>query len=91
MAEGTLEDLLRLDTVKLESRTMQGGSLEGAGLTVGKRLGDRLLVEYTTALGRFDEKEVDVAFKIIDALSLQSRADPEGNHSIGLRLRIPFK
>lgn len=91
VAEGTLEDLLRLDTVKLESETMEEGTLEGAGLTIGKRLGDRLRVEYTTTLGRFDEKEIEVTFKIIDALSIESRSDPEGNHAIGLRLRIPFR
>jgi hypothetical protein len=91
VAEGTLEDLLRLDTVKLESEAVRDGTLDGADLTIGKRLGDRLRVEYTTALGRFDEREIEVALRIIDVLSLESRADPEGNHAIGLRLRIPFR
>ncbi len=91
VAAGTLEDLLRLDTVKLESGTTEDGSLDGAGLTIGKRIGDRLSVEYTTALGHFEQKEIEVAFKVINALSIESRADPEGNHAIGIRLRIPFK
>lgn len=94
VAQGTMEDLLRLDTVRFESGTVEEeeGTVEGAtNLVVGKRFGDRLAIEYRTTLGHFDETEIEVALKIIDALAIESRSDPEGNNSIGLRLRIPFR
>jgi hypothetical protein len=91
VAENTMERLLNLDTIEVERDALESGELAGAGVTVGKRFGDRLRVDYTTALGRFGRREVDVALKLTKVLSIETRADPEGNHAVGFRLSLPFE
>ncbi len=91
VAEATLEDLLDLDVVAIEEETTEEGSLvAGAGVTVGKRFG-RVAVSYTTAVGRFEEREVEVSFFLTEHLSLVTRADPGGNHAAHIRLHIPIQ
>jgi len=91
VAESTLEDLLDLDVVAIDEETTEEGSLvEGAGVTVGKRFG-RVAISYTTAVGRFEEREVEVSFFLTDHLSLVTRADPGGNHAARIKLHIPIE
>lgn len=91
VAESTLERILRVDTVSVDEEAVASDGLAGADVTIGKVFGDRLRVNYTTAVGEFGDQEVEVAFRLNKQISIETRADPEGNHAIGLRLRIPFK
>jgi autotransporter translocation and assembly factor TamB len=91
VAESTLERILRLDTVSVDEEAIAANGLVGADVTIGKVFGDRLRVNYTTAVGEFGDQEVEVAFRLNKQFSIETRADPEGNHAIGLRLRIPFR
>jgi autotransporter translocation and assembly factor TamB len=91
VAESTLEKILRLDTVSVDEEAVAANGLVGADVTIGKVFGDRLRVNYTTAVGEFADQEVEVSFRLSKQISIETRADPEGNHGIGLRLRIPFK
>jgi len=91
IAESTLERLLRLDTVALDEEAFEESGIVGSDVTIGKEFGDRLLVQYTTPLGRFEEREVEVALRLTRMLSIETRADPEGNHAVGLKLRVPFR
>ncbi|MBD3368451.1 MAG: hypothetical protein GF405_09825 [Candidatus Eisenbacteria bacterium] len=91
VAESKLEDLLALDVVAIDEETTEEGSLvEGAGVTVGKRFG-RVAVSYTTAVGRFEEREVEVSFFLTEHLSLVTKADPGGNHAARIKLHIPIE
>jgi translocation and assembly module TamB len=91
VAEVALERMLRLDTVSVEQQDGAEGEIVGADLTVGKVFADRLRVNYTTAVGEFGDQEIEVALRLSRRISIETRADPEGNHGIGLRLRLPFK
>ncbi|MBM3308298.1 MAG: translocation/assembly module TamB domain-containing protein, partial [Candidatus Eisenbacteria bacterium] len=91
VAESTMERLLDLDTVELDREAAEAGDLAGAELTLGKRFGDRLRVDYRTALGKLDQREVDISLKLTRTLSLETRADPEGNHAVGLRASLLFE
>jgi hypothetical protein len=91
IAESQLERILRLDTVSIDDEAVVNEGLVGADVTIGKVFGDRLKVNYTTAVGEFGEQEVEVAFRLSKQISIETRGDPEGNHAIGLRLRIPFR
>lgn len=91
VAEGTLERLLHLDTVAVDDEAVLAGDLAGADVTLGKEFGDRLRVNYTTAVGRFSDRRVEVGFQLTRRFSLETRADPQGNHAIDLRLVLPFR
>ena len=91
VAESTLERLLRLDTVAVDDEAVLAGDVAGTDVTLGKEFGDRLRVNYTTAVGRFSDQRVEVSFQLTRRLSIETRADPEGNHAIDLRLRLPFR
>ncbi|MBD3348219.1 MAG: hypothetical protein GF400_03350 [Candidatus Eisenbacteria bacterium] len=91
IAEATLERWLNLDTVRVDEEAIAEGNLEEADVTIGKQIGSRLSVNYTTQVGRFDEQAVEVLFSLTRRLSVGTRADPEGNHAINLRLRVPFR
>jgi autotransporter translocation and assembly factor TamB len=91
VAENTLERLLRLDRIAVDEAAVMQNGLTGADVTIGKRFGGRVSVNYTTAVGRFDEREVEVSLQVTKLLSLESRADPEGNHAVELKVHVPFK
>jgi translocation and assembly module TamB len=91
VAEGTMERLLNLDRVEVDRDDLADGDLSGAGVTLGKRFGDRLRVDYRTSFGRFEEREVDVALRLTRYLSLETRADQEGNHAVGFRVSLLFE
>ena len=91
VAESTMERLLNLDTVQVDRDDLADGDLSGAGVTLGKRFGDRLRVDYRTSFGRFEEREVDVALRLTRFLSLETRADQEGNHAVGFRVSLQFE
>jgi hypothetical protein len=91
IAESALERLLRLDRVAFEEDALTSGNASEAGVTLGKDFGGRLRVNYTTAVGRFSNQRVEVSLELIERLWLETRTDPEGNHAIGLKLRIPFR
>jgi len=91
IAEASLERWLNLDTVRVDDEAITAGNLEEADITIGKQIGDRLSVNYTTQVGRFSDQAVEILFELTRRLSIGTRADPEGNHAINLRLRVPFK
>jgi autotransporter translocation and assembly factor TamB len=91
VAESKLEDILDLDVVAIDQDTAEEGALvEGTGVTVGKRFG-RVSISYTTAVGRFEEREVEVSFFLSKYLSLVTKADPGGNHAARIKLHIPIE
>ena len=91
VAESTLERLLHLDTVAVDDDALLAGDIAGADVTLGKEFGDRVRVNYTTAVGRFSDQRVEVSLRLTRRFSIETRADPEGNHAIDLRLRLPFR
>lgn len=91
VAESALERLLRLDTVAFSDRALVNGDAAAADVTLGKKFGGLLRVNYTTAVGRLDEQEIEVSVELTKYLAIESRADPEGDHAIDVRLRIPFR
>ncbi len=91
VAESTLERLLHLDTVAFDEGSIENGSLTNVDVTIGKRIGDRFRVDYTMAVGSFDQQAVELSARLTRHLSLDTRADPEGNHAISLKLRVPFR
>ncbi len=91
VAESALERLLRLDTVAFNEPVIVPGGGVAADVTLGKEFGGMLRVNYTTAVGRLDEQEIEVSLELTKYLAIESRADPEGDHAIDVRLRIPFQ
>ncbi len=91
IAESALERLLRLDTVSIDDAALKNGNAAATDVTFGKEFGGLLRVNYTTAVGRLDEHEIEVSLEFNKYLALESRADPEGDHAIDVRLRIPFR
>jgi autotransporter translocation and assembly factor TamB len=91
VAESTLERMLGLDTVSVDETAVMDEGLVGADVTVGKVFADRLKVNYTTAVGEFGDQKVEAALELNRHVSVETRADPEGNHAIGLRLRFQFR
>ena len=91
IAEASLERWLNLDTVKLDDDAVARGELSEADITIGKQIGSRISVNYTTQVGSFRDQAVEVLLRLTKRLSIGTRADPEGNHAINLRLRAPFE
>ena len=93
LAESTLERLLRLDRVAFDQEELASGE-DGeteTNVTLGKKFGGRLRVNYSTAVGSLSNQKVEISFELAKRFWLQSRTDPEGNHAVGLKLQIPFK
>ena len=91
LAESTLERLLRLDRVAFEQEALASEDDAETSVTLGKKFGGRLHVNYSTAVGRFSSQKVEVSFELARRFWLETRTDPEGNHAFGLKLQIPFK
>lgn len=91
VAEATLERLLHLDRVAVDEEAVLAGDLAEADVTIVKEFAGRLRVNYTTAVGRLRDQSIEVALELAKNLSIETRADPEGNHAIALRLRVPFR
>jgi hypothetical protein len=95
LAESTLERLLHLDRVAFEQEELAPGDASETetetSVTLGKKFGDRLRVNYSTAVGHGRNQRVEISFELAKRFWLQSRTDPEGNHAVGLKLQIPFK
>lgn len=93
LAESTLERLLRLDRVAFDQEELASGE-DGeteTNVTLGKKFGGRLRVNYSTAVGSLSNQKVEISFELARRFWLQTRTDPEGNHAVGLKLQIPFK
>jgi len=93
LAESTLERLLHLDRVAFEQDAIESAETDESetSVTVGKKFGDRLRVNYSTAVGSLSNQKVEISFELARRFWLETRTDPEGNHAVGLKLQIPFK
>jgi len=92
VAEKALERLLHLDTVEFEERAAgEDGEDPETGVRLGKEFGDRLRVDYQTATDRFSEARIGVSFRLTRRLSVETVADPDGNHAVGFRFRSRFR
>jgi len=95
LAESTLERFLRLDRVAFEQEALESGDESETetetSVTLGKKFGDRLRVNYSTAVGSLSNQKVEISFELAKRFWLETRTDPEGNHAIGLKLQIPFR
>jgi len=91
VAETTARRWLRLDTVDLSGESTDGTSLSDAQVTLGKRFGRRLSVDYTTDLGGFSGQTVGLSWQLTDTMSVETKANQEGNHAIGLKFRFRFE
>ena len=95
LAESTLERLLHLDRVAFEQEELAPGDASETetetSVTLGKKFGDRLRVNYSTAVGHGRNQRVEISYELAKRFWLQTRTDPEGNHAVGLKLQIPFK
>ncbi len=60
-------------------------------VTLGKKFGDRLRVNYSTAVGSLSNQKVEISYELAKRFWLETRTDPEGNHAVGLKLQIPFR
>jgi autotransporter translocation and assembly factor TamB len=91
LAESALERLLGLDRVTFEEAPVESWDLANTGVTIAKQFGDRVHVNYSTAVGRFSGQKVEVSFELTRKLWVETRTDPEGNHAVGLKVQIPFR
>ena len=91
VAETTARRWLRLDTVALSGESLNNGGLSDAQVTLGKRFGRKLSVDYTTDLGGFSGQTVGLSWRLTDAMSVETKANQEGNHAIGLKFRFRFE
>ncbi len=91
VAETTARRWLRLDTVDLSGESLDAGSLDDAQVTLGKRFGRNLSVDYTTDLGGFSGQTVGLSWRLTDTMSVETKANQEGNHAIGLTFRFRFE
>jgi autotransporter translocation and assembly factor TamB len=91
VAETTMERLLHLDTVLVDREAVEVGDIVGADVTVGKAFGERVTVNYTTAIGRFTDQSVELSLRLTNRLVVETRSDPEGNHAIDLKLHLTFR
>ncbi len=93
LAESTLERLLHLDRVAFDqdaSESEDDDEME-TSVTLGKKFGDRLRVNYSTAVGSLSNQKVEISYELAKRFWLETRTDPEGNHAVGLKLQIPFR
>ncbi|MCK4679505.1 translocation/assembly module TamB domain-containing protein, partial [bacterium] len=95
LAESTLERLLHLDRVAFDQEELASGDESETetetSVTLGKKFGDRLRVNYSTAVGSLSNQKVEISFELAKRFWLETRTDPEGNHAVGLKLQISFK
>jgi hypothetical protein len=93
LAENTLEQLLHLDRVAFDQEASESGDDDEmeTSVTLGKKFGDRLRVNYSTAVGSLSNQKVEISYELAKRFWLETRTDPEGNHAVGLKLQIPFK
>lgn len=85
VAESTAKRWLDLETFEFSGESLDEGVLSDAQVTMGKRFGRRLTIDYTTDLGGFSGQTVKLSWKLIDAVSIETQANQEGNHGIGLK------
>ena len=88
VAETTARRWLNLDTVDVSGESLDAGGLSDAQVTFGKRFGRRLSVDYTTDLGGFSGQTVGLSWRLTDEISIETKANQEGNHAIGLKFRL---
>ncbi len=88
VAEATAKRWLNLDTVDVITEEGAEGGLADAQVTVGKRFGRRLSVDYTTDLGGFEGQTVGLSWRMTDTISIETKANQEGNHAIGVKFRF---
>ncbi len=88
VAETTARRWLNLDTVDVSGESLDTGALSDAQVTFGKRFGRRLGVDYTTDLGGFSGQTVGLSWRLTDEISIETKANQEGNHAIGIKFRF---
>ncbi len=95
LAESTLERLLHLDRVAFDQEELASGDESETetetSVTLGKKFGDRLRVNYSTAVGHGRNQKVEISFELAKRFWLETRTGVEGNHAIGFKLQIPFR
>jgi autotransporter translocation and assembly factor TamB len=91
VAESTARRWLNLDTVDVSGASLDTGDLADAQVTFGKRFGRHVSVDYTTELGSFSGQAVGLSWRLTDQISVETKADQEGNHAIGLKFRFRFE
>jgi hypothetical protein len=93
LAESTLERFLHLDRVAFTQDALESGDDDETetSVSLGKKFGDRLRVNYSTAVGHARNQKVEVSFELAKRFWLETRTDPEGNHAVGFKLQIPFR
>ena len=86
---------MHLDRVAFDQEELASGDESETetetSVTLGKKFGDRLRVNYSTAVGSLSNQKVEISFELAKRFWLETRTDPEGNHAVGLKLQIPFK
>jgi len=88
VAETTARRWLNLDTVDVSGESLNTGTLSDAQVTLGKRFGRRMSVDYTTDLGGFSGQTVGLSWRLTDEISIETKANQEGNHAIGIKFRF---
>ncbi|MBI4367422.1 MAG: translocation/assembly module TamB domain-containing protein, partial [Deltaproteobacteria bacterium] len=80
IVERPLARLTGLDVVRIETQTGSGGNTQGSRLYLGKRISDRLAVEFVTGISeQAAEQGFQVEYNLTDFLLLKA-AQPAGEH-----------
>ncbi len=88
VAETTARRWLNLDTLEVSGESLDDQALADTQVTLGKRFGRNLSVDYTTDLGGFSGQTIGLSWRLTDEISVETKANQEGNHGIGVKFRI---
>ena len=86
-----LGDLLDLDQLTVQGSLFNSGSGQGPSVLVAKQVSNRVRLTYSTTVGRVNDQNIRLDYRLTTRLSLQSETDQQGNASLSFKYGFKFK
>ncbi|MBN1782829.1 translocation/assembly module TamB [bacterium] len=89
-ATKSLGNMFGLENVAVEGNLFNFGKSWGPQLLASKKLSDRLVLTYKSAVGQSNNQEIRLDYRLTKKISLEGQTDQEGKSGIDLQYELRF-